>query len=210
MIGQIETAILDRLKAASAAGVLGYRLREVESLPVDIDESLADRVQSFPSAWTVFGGWKVVRAFGDGSAQVRCDFHVVVAAENLRNEAATRLGGTASEPGSYQLAMDVCGLLGGQTLGLEIGALEIGALTSLYTGLSKTKRKVSLFAVALATEIQVETTPDADLQDFTSFHVNWDIPPHGGVDADSLAAGVQLPADAQADATSNIILSQEP
>lgn len=210
MIAAIEIAILARLSAASEAGnVLGYKYRNVESLPIDIDEGLASRVQSFPSAWVVFGGWQPITAFGDGSAQVRCQYHVVVAAENARNEKSTRLGGTAAEVGSYQMAIDAAGLLAGQTLGLQISPLTIGALTSLFTGLDKDRRKVSLFALALSTECLVEALPDGDLTDFATFHVNWDVPPHGGIDADPAEAGVQLPDDAHADATSHIVLPQE-
>lgn len=207
MIGAIEQAIIDRLKAANP--VLGYDFREVESLPVDIDESLAERVQQFPSAWTVFGGWKPVRAFGDGTAKVRGTFHVIVAAQNVRNERSTRFGGSSSEVGSYQMAWDVAGLLIDQSLGLAISPLELGGCNSLFTGLTKSKRAVSLFAVELFTEFTVATTAPADLADLDVLHVNWDVPPHGGVDANPGQPGVQLPDDAHADATSHIILNPE-
>ena len=58
MIGEIENAILARLKAACDQHVLGYHLRALVSLPQDADETLFDRPQQFPAAWTVFAGWK--------------------------------------------------------------------------------------------------------------------------------------------------------
>ncbi len=209
MIGAIEQKILDRLKAASAAGVLGYKFLEVESLPIDIDESLAERVQRFPSAWTAFQGWKAVKVVGDGSVQVEATYHVVVAAQNVRNERSTRMGGSASEVGSYQMTFDVARLMAGQTFGLQVDPIEVGDCGSLFTGLDPAKRKVSLFSVELKTGFLVEPTPDGDLVDFNVLHVNWDIPPHGGIDADPDAEGVQLPDDEHADATSHIIVNPE-
>ena len=92
MIGVIENAIIARLTAASDQSVLGYTYRKVDSLPVEIDEKLPGFIQDNPSAWTVFGGWRPLGRSNSGD-MVRATFHVVVSAQNLRNERATRFGG---------------------------------------------------------------------------------------------------------------------
>ena len=206
MIAAIENAILARLK--DARELLGYAFRETISQPLETDEATAERAQQFPAAWTVFAGYKPVSVKGD-DAKVRATFYVVVAAQHLGNESARRLGVGESQPGAYQLAEDVVGLLLGQTLGLPIEPFKLGELVSLQSSL-KAKRGVALFGQAFTTDFIIEARPPADLEDFDVLHVNWDIPAFGGVDADPATAGVQLPADATADATSHIRLSEEP
>lgn len=207
MIGEIENAILARLKAACDQHILGYHFRELISLPQDADETIFERAQQFPAAWTVFAGWKPVAEKGD-DALVRGTFHIVLAAQHLANETKARMGSGEGQPGAYQLGQDVSALLLGQTLGLDIAPFKLGEFSSLFPNL-KSKRNLAVWALSLTTDFVVEATPPADLADFTSFHANWDIRPFGGVDADPQAPGVQLPADDQADATTHLNLQQE-
>lgn len=206
MIAAIENAIADRINKASKSGLLGYAFREIASLPLDTDEALAERAQQFPAAWTVFGGYKPIGDKGE-DAKVRATFYVVVAAQHLGNETARRLAEGAN-PGAYQLAEDVVGLLLGQRLGLDIEPFKLGDLVSLQSAL-KVKRSVALFAQGFTTDFVIEARPDADLYDFDELHVNWDVRPFGGVDGDPDTFGLQLPADDQADATTHINLRQE-
>lgn len=206
MIAAIETAIAERITQASKSGLLGYAFREVASLPLETDETLAERAQQFPAAWTVFGGYKPIGDKGD-DAKVRATFWVVVAAQHLGNETLRRLG-QGADPGAYQLAEDVVGLLLGQTLGLDIDPIRLGDLVSLQSNL-KGKRGVAVFGQGFTVDFVIEARPPTDLEDFDELHVNWDIRPFGGVDADPQTAGVQLPADDQADATTHINLQQE-
>lgn len=207
MIGEIENAILARLKLAGDQDVLGYAFRELVSLPQDSDETLFERAQQFPAAWTVFGGFKSIMAKGDDE-QVRGTFHVVLAAQHLANESKARMGAGQGQPGVYQLGQDVIALLQGQTLGLDIKPLRVGEFSSLFPNL-KNKRGLAVWALSFTTDWTVEATPPADLHDFTSFHANWDIRPFGGVDGHLGEPGVQLPADATADATTHINPQQE-
>src|SRR5690606_26219066 len=112
------------------------------------------------------------------------------------------------EPGSYQLALDVAGLLAGHSLGLEMTPLELGPCTSLYNGKTIKDRRASLLAVEFRTQFVVEAAAPIgdDIGDFSTFHVAWDVPPHGGIDADPGQPGVQLPDDEHADAVSHIPL----
>ncbi|MGZ8362483.1 MAG: phage protein Gp37 [Caulobacteraceae bacterium] len=209
MIGQIENAMLDRLKAAQTA--LGYAFGDLDSLPVDIEDKFKESIIRFPAAWVTFSGFRTITTFST-SAKVRGRFHLVLAAQNLRNERSARQGGTSSEVGSYQLACDAAALFIGADLGLEISPLEMGELTPLYTGIPDKKRSLSLMALELFTEFSLDQAefPSGELGDFVTFHANWDIPPHGGIDADTEADGVQLPDDANADTSTTVTLETQP
>ncbi len=201
MIGRIEQAIIARLKAADAAGVLGYHYRQVDTLPVEIDDELPEFIQQFPSAWAVFGGFRTTDQLRLGP-KVRGAFHVVVAAQNLRNESATRLGGTEAEPGSYQMVEDVAGMLYSHDLGLPIGGFELGGCTPLYVRSKDPGRRLSLFALELFTDFQLAPSDyvQHEVGDFKTFHVDWDLPPLGD------RAANPIPDDAHADAVSETIL----
>lgn len=202
MIAAIENAMLARLKAASDAAVLGYRFRTLDSYPEAFDAYLNEKVlgdRAFPAAWAVFGGWPTPEDIGT-SVQADAVFMIVVAAQNLRNETSQRHGATASEVGSYQLATDVAALLHGQTLGLDIGRLKVGACRSIRPTETITKRKLSLYAVEFRTAMPIEVSNFSrpDPTDFTTFHANWDVPPFAGI--------TEIPADDTADATDHITL----
>lgn len=198
-IAEVETAILARLQAAGAAGVLGYRYRTLATYPEDFDAHLKERLigQAFPAAWVVFGGWgrPVEEASG---VQVPAVFMLVVAAENLRNEQAQRHGGAAGEVGSYQLLMDAAALLQGQRLGLDMAALEFGPCRSVRPTEAIRQRKLSVFALELTTVLPISASafPAPALDDFETFHADWDVRPFGGIDANPALPGVQLPAPA--------------
>ena len=211
MIGAIENAILARLKAASDADVLGYHWQTLETFPEDWAARLAEELGTVrtPAAWVVFAGWSPDPRYQDAiPAYVVGRFAVIVMAENMRNEEATRHGGTASEPGSYQMALDVAGLLGGHNLGLDISSLKVGALQFVNRPEAALKRKCSMLGVEFTTTFAAPDSPmlSSGLTDFESFHVNWELPPHGRVDADPAQPGVQLPDDPHADATDHQIL----
>lgn len=213
LLSAIENGMLERLKAAAEAGVLGYVWRALDSLPVDFDSKLAERIGQFPSAWSVFGGLKVVEDFGDGTVKAEGRFVIVTAAENRRNERATRFGGSDAEVGSYQLACDAAALLMGRDLGLPIGALRLQAIDSLFAGQTRAERQISVMGVAFSTAFVFDPRAEiaaGPIGDFTDFHADWDIPPFGGVDANLEEPGVQLPADEQADAVDHVVLPGPP
>lgn len=197
MIGSIEEAILTRIRAASDAGTLGYRVRTITSLPSEsLDDFFTREVIQFPAVAAVFAGCPTPEDMGRGQTwRYAPTFVLVVAAANARNERATRQG-AAGEVGSYQLAHDVTRLLVGQRLGLEIDPLEPGPVRSLFTGAVR-KRPVSLYGVELRTRFVLEGLGTEELPDFATFHANWDVPPLGTVAA-------PLPADDTADATDDV------
>lgn len=206
---EIENAILARLRAAGEADVLGYRFRTLDTYPTDFDTYLKEKVlgdRPFPAAWVVFGGWRAPT--DDGALQAPAVFMVVVAAQNLRNEQARRHGAGEAEVGSYQLMLDVAGLVHGQRLGLDIGALTLGPCRSVRPTATILERQLSLYALEFTTLMPIEVSrfPAAALDDFSTFNANWDLAPFGNVDGDDEAEGVQLPADETAAATDKLEL----
>lgn len=207
-IAEIENAMLARLRAAGEADVLGYRFRTLETYPADFDLFLEEKIKGdrpWPAAWVVFGGWRA--PVDDGSLQAPAVFMVIVAAANLRNETARRHGAGAAEAGSYQLMMDVARLLHGQHLGLDIGRLQLGPCRSVRPTPVVTRHQLSLYALEFSTllPITVAAFPSAGLDDFATFHADWDVPPIGNVATD-------LPAPTEgvgaADATDQLELPQ--
>ena len=204
-IAEVENAILARLQAASDAGVLGYRFRTLESYPENFDKYLKEKVngdEAYPAAWVVFGGWRNPVDLG-AEVQIEAAFGVVVAARSLRNETAQRHGsGLASEPGSYQLLRDSIGLIQGHSLGLEIGGLQLVQSQSVRLPQTITEDKLSVFASEFRTRMTLpaSTFGSSALTDFSTFNVNWDLPPLAALTPDP-DTGARLPADAVTDAT---------
>ena len=218
MIAQIELAMLAALKAPADAGILGYTWRTQETYPEEWDAYLKEKTNwRAPASWAVFAGARDVQLVGDGTVFLDgAQFGLVVAAENLRNETATRHGGPAgtAEPGSYQLALDALAILSGNSLGLDIRALQPRALQLVRPFDALKERKVSMIALTFETAFSVPLIPGADeIADFDTLHLDWDIPPFGRVDGDLDAPGVQLPAPAagegSADASDHLSLPQE-
>lgn len=216
MIAAVENAILARLKAAGDAGALGYKYATLDSYPADWDAYFKEKTVRAPGAWVVFAGFSHGENIGFGGLRVAARFGVVVMAENLRNETATRHGGPAGgEPGSYQLMEDAVTLLHGQDLGLSIDSLKVEACHFVRTQEIIRERKVSMLALELSTAMSLQSTEiggaagtwpgTAPIGDFAHFHVDWDVTPFGGIDA-SPAPGIQLPDPDHADAADDVQL----
>ncbi|QQQ19673.1 DUF1834 family protein [Brevundimonas vitis] len=180
---QVELAIQDRLKAASVANVLGYRLKSVESLPSDVDERIKEYVRRFPAVWTVFNGWTIVSERSGGGAIVDARYSVICAAQSQANEGAARLG-AGSKPGALQIVADVIGLVLGNGHGLAAGPLELGQCQPLYSASLTRELKASLFGVSFTSRMTIDALP-ADIMDsqplgnFATFAVDWIAPGAG-------------------------------
>ncbi len=220
MIGAIENAMIGIPRAAGESGVLPYKYRTAETYPADWDEYFKEKTNWVgPACWAVFTGATNLSLLGSGEIEFGgAQFHLIVAAESQRNEEASRHGFTAGngdrKPGSNQLAMDAVRLLGGNALGLDIQALQPKAIRVIRPTALMTERRAALLSVQFETSFTLAPLdPDAELGDFERLHLDWDIPPFGGVDGDLDADGIQLPAPAagpgSADASDTIILPQE-
>ncbi|MGI8839762.1 MAG: phage protein Gp37 [Caulobacteraceae bacterium] len=206
MIGLVENAMLERVKAASASGLLGYDYRTLENWPSNFDKYLESKVR-YPACWAAFGGSHKAERIAAGRYRVHSTFALVVGAENVRNEQSRRLGGSASEPGSYQLAEDALQIMGDQTFGLDIDAFEPTSVLPVENADIPALRQISLYAATFATALYYDRAPlSGDVADFVTFHANWDPAPYGHVDADPAAPGVQIPDDPHAVATDTVTL----
>ena len=180
MIGAIEEAMVARIQAASDAGDLGYTLPTVTSYGNELDDDIHEVVKRFPAVWFVFRREPRPTKTGGGEYLHEPVFAAVVGARNRRNEEAARRG-SAGKPGSYQIAEDVRGLLAGQDLDLDIAAIEPGAVNSIWNAKVRGDN-LSLYMVELHTRyVSNEPAAASGLDDFETFHVDWDIPPLGNV-----------------------------
>lgn len=201
MIVAIENAVVQLLRDAGDDERLGYRFKTLETYPDEWDaylQSLKGQLRC-PGAWCVFLGIVSMELSDDGVTYGLARFATVLAAENLRNEEATRHGG-GGQPGSYQLGIDAVGLLAGNSLGLDIGRIVPRRLALVGRTPETIKQKISLIAFEWETRVPiVELIADGELADFETFHANWDVPPFGGI-------GPDLPDDEAADATDTVTL----
>lgn len=126
-ISTIEAAIM-----ASIAGAGLPYLRTVATYGGELDEDLATAIRRFPAVWVAFKGEGEAQPVNTAKSvyRVPATWTVLVAARNLRSEAATRKGNKVSV-GTYQMLADLRALLAGQDLGLEIDNLRPGKVQSL-------------------------------------------------------------------------------
>lgn len=220
MIAEIELGMLDVLRAASDSGAIPYRFRTLETYPADWDERFRETTEwNAPGAWAVFAGANSMTLLGSGDIQIEgAQFGLVVGAESLREEQNTRHGFEGSsgtlEVGSYRLAIDAIRLLSGNPLGLGIQGLQPKRALLVRPSALMIERKASLIAIQFETSFTLSPLdPDFAVGDFERLHLDWDVPPFGGVDGDPGEPGIQLPApDAgpgRADASDHLILPQE-
>lgn len=184
----LEDAAIARIRGASDANALGYRLAEVASYGGEFDdETFFTQVRKFPAAWVTVGGDKPKRI----SAKVwQCSLTlaIMVGTRNVRGERSARRG-AINEPGSYQLLQDVRDLLAGQQLGLDITPLALGPVRTLFnTRVGKEAR--SVFSHEFFADYTYRT-PEEDPGNYTGVDLRYYLKPGDDVadatDAVSLA-----------------------
>jgi phage gp37-like protein len=116
MIGELEDAIVDRIKDRRAS--LPYKLPTVESYGGQISEEKQSTFK-FPAVFVAFSGSKQTAAIGERDRIMKVDLILYIATRNPRNERSTRQG-DANEVGSYQLAEDMIALLENQRVGMAM------------------------------------------------------------------------------------------
>ncbi len=178
MIVQIEQAILDFVKAAGEADVLGYRYKTLENYPRD----WAAKLSGMPvGALAMFVSWANATVTGQlrSGAAAGNVFEMVVAARNVRNLAAARQGAmNGSEVGALQLMEDAIALLQGQTFGLDIGPLK---LVSAEMAADLPVDNMAACILRWSSDFTFDRfdpfTPAAEfVGDFETFNVAWQVP----------------------------------
>lgn len=198
MIGEIENAMITRVQALSDSGALGYQFKQAATYAGQFDEDVKEVVRNFPLAlisWT--GEWAPPLDLGQTAWKYSPTFALIVAAKNLRNERATRHG-AAGDVGTYQMLTDMRSAFVGQKLGLDILAMEPGPARSLFNR-KISNDKMSVLVLELRTAFAVHPLDDGALDDFETFHADWDLPPFDGHTTVPVPAG-------DADATDDVTL----
>lgn len=215
-IAAIENAVLARLEAGEA--VIGYQWKTRETYPADWDAFLKEKgTVNDPGVWFGYAGGRVlgeelVKGGADGT-RIELLFGITVIARDFGNEQGRRHGNEAqANIGAYKLMLDCIALLDGRDLGLDMDKLEFTQLRLVRPIDALTSMKAAMYAAQITTSILLPRLPedlgDGSLEDFLTFHANWDIPPHGGIDANAGEPGIQLPDDSHADATDEVELPQ--
>jgi phage gp37-like protein len=118
MIGELEDAIVARIKSAQEASLWPYKLMTIETYGGQISEDTQSTFR-FPAVFVAFTRLKKLGDLGERSRRARVHLVLYVAARNPRNERATRHG-DMHEAGSYQIAEDLIALLENQRLGMPM------------------------------------------------------------------------------------------
>jgi phage gp37-like protein len=199
MIGQIENAILTRIRSASDQDILGYRLRQIKSYGGEFssETDLRKQAQQLPAVFVTYQEEESDEETNE-SYRMKASFDVIIIAQNKRNEQAARHGGTTGEIGSYQIRRDILTLLAGQSFGLEIDELKpVSIRRELDTKLGE-NLSLSLIIIRFETAYFLPRAPNpktaelspgdatgpssalsatAGVGSFTHLHIDWDVPP---------------------------------
>ena len=201
MIGEIEQAIIDRIKAAQAADVLGYKLKTIGTWGGDNSDDLRRLVKSFPAVWVIYAGETPGR-HTSRYQEYTARFNIVIAAQSLRNEKQARRG-SSGNVGSYQILQDVKSLILNSRLALDIQPVRPGRVTPLINEKSN-EHLASLYGLEVSVVYREDQVGETNsLDDFNTFHANWDLPEFGNVGQDG------IPDDENADSTSHLTLQED-
>jgi len=183
MVGAIEDAVIARIQAAAGAGnILGYAVPLVESYGGQLSEDgLAVLVKRVPAVLIAFAGEQkpVIDARGEVT---QANFIALCATRSVRNEKSGRRG-AVGVIGAYQIFNDVRALLRGQTLTLDIEPISVGRIEVVHTVKTKAM-SLTVYGVHFSTKYALDEAVAAEtLNDFVTFHSDWDLPPQTTPDA---------------------------
>lgn len=170
----LEDAIAARIKAASDAEALGYKVLEIGSYGGEFDDDkFWETFRRFPAVWIAVGG-DVPRRVGPRKWVCTLTAAVMVGTRNVRGERSTRHG-SVGDVGSYQMLQDVRDLLAGQALGLDIEPLRLGRTRTLFN-LRLASEGRSIMAAEFATDYAY-TAIEANDGDMTGVHLRYYLKP---------------------------------
>jgi phage gp37-like protein len=171
-VATVEDHLLAQMQAT-----LGTKVRGYGSLPGQWDDSTIKRVLlSVPGVFVSWGGLDVPTSRNAGAAAIaESTFYVYIATRHASGEAARRRG-DALEVGAYELLRVLLPLLSGMTVPGE-GTLQLRRAENLFRGEIETKG-LALYGITLVMSVGVPATVDEALLDpFTTFAVQYDVPP---------------------------------
>lgn len=201
IIADIENAIINRITEAQNDGTLGYQLKKVATYGGEFSDGIDAQVRNFPAVLVIFSGATLITKT-KARAKFEAKFALICCAQNLRSEKAARQGDD-NKPGSYKIVLDMIGLVAMQNFGLEIDPLVPEGIEALLNDRSNSQL-ASIYGINMTTSFEIELgSYPSQLDDFATFHSNWDLPPH-------ITPTPTLPADPAADATDHIELETAP
>ncbi|WP_295756023.1 phage protein Gp37 [Undibacterium sp.] len=172
MLAAIETAIINRIKAAAG---LSY-LRSVESYGGQFDDDTFDVVRILPAVWVTFAGSAKPVQHGANAFLTPVTFAVMCCARSVRSEETTRHDGPAGEVGVYRILKDVKTLLLMQDLGLDIDHLRPGATRTLYNT-NLRNNGLAVFAQEWHTKFSDDVPAEANVTELLHVGLNYRLKP---------------------------------
>ncbi len=160
MLGELEDAILARIRLFNEQPGAPYRLRTIESYGGQLDEDTQETYQS-PAIFVVLAGMQTLARVSERTSRDKLDVDIYCVAYNNRNERSRRQG-DKTEVGSYQLAEDVRALLENQKLGQPIKPLRFSSLRPEFVARKQDGQQArSILRLSFSTEVVIEAAlPD--------------------------------------------------
>lgn len=162
------------------------RLRQVESLPADWDDSTFERALYIaPGVFVVFNGGPRLPEYGDALV-IQASWTFIIATTHEQNELARRHGDSL-EIGAYQILEILLGLLEGTMPPDAAGPLAVQTIGNLFSN-SNERQGATLYAIEAVMPQGIADSAaepvDPDLGNFVIFHGDIDLAqPDGQVDA---------------------------
>jgi phage gp37-like protein len=179
MITALEDALLARLRAA-----FGATLQAIDHRPAALDEpQLHKLITKAPAAYVGFLGFAATELT---DASVDCQFGVYLVARHVTDEPSRRRGDGRTLIGLYDMARIATASLREHVLADEagepvaLGPIRIVRLDPLPADVfAKHGLAVHGLVVSVPAELTLGELPSLD--DFETFHADWDVPPLGNV-----------------------------
>ncbi len=194
MIKAVEDAMLHRLRHVIGSESARSLVRQVESLPAQLDDKeLERRIRSAPGAYVAFLGGQARK----GSALIFDTSFAVYVLTASGDEGSRRRGGSA-QAGAYPILLLAASALHNFTI-KGVGSLLCDGIDNLFAE-ALDARGVSLYAARFTIPITAPNPTNIDaLADFLRFHADWLI------DKEPPAEPFTLPID-DADVTDDVVL----
>lgn len=168
-IATTEAAIL-----AKARAVFGNRVRTVGVIPGEFsDELLRSMLTLAPFVLVHFNGGINPRP-GALVASINAQWEVYVGTAHASGPEARRLG-DAQQIGAYEMLQLVCANL--HNLDGDDGNLQLQRVENLFTG-AVDRQGLTVYGAVFAQPLQFNLDLPEGLDDFETFHAQYDVPPH--------------------------------
>lgn len=205
ILGKAEDDMLARIKAFQP--FLGYKVETVDTYGSEFSDGVERAMRDWPAYLFVYNGSTPMAGSTQRLLKYKARWAVLCCSGSLRGEAAARKG-SITGAGSYQMLCDARRMLRNfvplkaGTFEGSAGAIEIAGDRQLLQDKAG-QQLVSVYALDIEIPMTEETTGlPATLDDFKTFHADYDIPPHGNVQRPP-------PSEETADATDNVTLETD-